>query len=89
VFSSEVNGGKLLGIADEVLALSVSVSSNGRKVTVDPFTTIRVEGETRTGVVEPESRIITPKTETRINTINQETRRLRVYQETRILDAVE
>lgn len=89
VFSSEVNGGKLLGIADEVLALSVSVSSNGRKVTVDPFTTIRVEGETRTGVVAPESRIITPKTETRINTINQETRRLRVYQETRILDAVE
>lgn len=89
VFGVSTNGGKLLGIANEVLQISVEIDrSVGKKITVDPFTTIRVESESRIATVTPETRFITPKAETRINTINQETRKIRVYGESRILDTV-
>lgn len=89
VFGVSTNGGKLLGIADEILPISAEIDRMvGTKITVDPFTTIRVEGESRIATVSGETRFITPKAETRINTINQETRKIRVYGESRILDTV-
>ena len=76
-------GGKLIGIANEILPINTGFSSRGLIIQVDPYRTIQVLPELRTRTAIQETRVIGVKNQTLINTVRSESRGIRVLPETR------
>lgn len=84
VGSISINGGKLLGIANEVLAGEFQISrALGRFINIDPYRTIDVEPELRTRKILSETRIIPVDLETGVNSVRAENRVIKVPAESR------
>lgn len=79
-----INGGKLLGIANEILAGEFSITrASGRFINIDPYRTIDVEPESRIRRTPAETRIIPVDLETGVNSVRAENRVIRVPAESR------
>ena len=82
-FNTTVLGGKLIGIAGEILPISTGLNSRGLIIQIDPYRSIRVLAELRHYTTDAETRVISSKTQTLINTVRSESRGIRVLPETR------